>query len=425
MAPSTRRINRETTPDRPIPYKEFDTVQKTRFFREWDERDQSQSQRVFYATQTVSRTTGQRWLQERDALGDIAYRRTRKQSEILGRPEIIAPDQYRILVSPSKNPVRDQQYDVQMNHHNIHASVRTLRRGLRKYTKDAKRYKMAYVAKKLPTATRTLRLQYARKYQYKTVHDFWRYIIYTDEAHIDPSSQRVGNILREAGTRLDIENIQERPPKEGVKLHIAAWVTWDHKAPELIFYNDEEEYVLQPTLKGRPRKSIYEEKEAYDQRVIEWTARQPHKQVIIPKGNAMTQKYYTETVLPKYVDAMHSLRLNASSFPEPYILQEDNDPSHGTRKPGLAQQYRDGNWIPTIKHPAQSPDLSPIEGIWAILKQRARRRPYKDLEDYKRILQEEWAVITQAEVQARIRELPARLELIIRSKGKPVRTALW
>lgn len=46
------------------------------------------------------------------------------------------------------------------------------------------------------------------------------------------------------------------------------------------------------------------------------------------------------------------------------ILQEDNDNSHGTRlKDNIVVQYKEANWIPTLIHPPQSPDLNPIEGV--------------------------------------------------------------
>jgi hypothetical protein len=58
----------------------------------------------------------------------------------------------------------------------------------------------------------------------KSVKDFWQYIFFTDEAHIDPSSIGQGSILRERGHRYDVENIQERLEKTGVRLHVRGWV---------------------------------------------------------------------------------------------------------------------------------------------------------------------------------------------------------
>jgi hypothetical protein len=126
---------------------------------------------------------------------------------------------------------------------------------------------MAYVSKKLSPAHRQKRIEYALQHQSKSIDDFWRYVVFTDEAHIDPSSQGVGRILREAGTRTDSVNVQERPSKEGVKLHIAAWVSWDAKAPQLLFYNDEEEFVYQPLKRTRPRRLRYDTNELYEHRL--------------------------------------------------------------------------------------------------------------------------------------------------------------
>ena len=59
------------------------------------------------------------------------------------------------------------------------------------------------------------------------------------------------------------------------------------------------------------------------------------------------------------------------------------------RKRGLAQEYKEAHDIQNLIHPAQSPDLNPIEAIWAIIKQRIRRRIFDFEEEMKEAFQEE------------------------------------
>ena len=115
-----------------------------------------------------------------------------------------------------------------------------------------------------------MRVKYGEEHQHKTVDDFWQYVFFTDEAHIDPSSTSQGCILREQGTRYDTANIQERGEKIGVKLHIAAWINWHEKVDKLEFYNNEEEHVERPRRPAKPRTRKHESEEEFQNRLREW-----------------------------------------------------------------------------------------------------------------------------------------------------------
>jgi hypothetical protein len=105
------------------------------------------------------------------------------------------------------------------------------------------RYKCAFVKKVILTKNCHERVEYALEHVDKLVEDFWSYIFFTNEAHVDPMLQAVGDILRERGTRYDVENIQERGEKKGVTFYVAGWISWYSKAEKLEFYNDEEDYI--------------------------------------------------------------------------------------------------------------------------------------------------------------------------------------
>jgi hypothetical protein len=91
------------------------------------------------------------------------------------------------------------------------------------------------------------------------------------------------------------------------------------------------------------------------------------------------------------------------------------------RRRGLAQEYREAHGVQNLAHPAQSPDLNPIEGIWNIIKQRLRRRIFDSEEEMKEALQEEWDKITMQEIRDRIADMPRRCAELIRCGGKPIK----
>jgi len=92
----------------------------------------------------------------------------------------------------------------------------------------------------------------------------------------------------------------------------------------------------------------------------------------------MTGKIYSEEILPHYITAIHNLQRRFDIYREEhhFVLQEDNDRSHGHSRDGHTLQdrlKREAN-IETIEHPAKSPDCNPQEAVWNILKERVKKR---------------------------------------------------
>ncbi|KAF2178773.1 hypothetical protein K469DRAFT_598222, partial [Zopfia rhizophila CBS 207.26] len=164
------------------------------------------------------------------------------------------------------------------------------------------------------------------------------------------------------------------------------------KAAKLEFYNNKEDKIKRPPYPLKPHRHLTTKtEEEYHRRVQEWEAGKPYNVEIKVKGNAMTQQYYVDRLLPIYCQAIKSMR---EIDDKPWLSQEDGDPSHSIRKRGLAQEYKEAYGIQNPAHPTQSPDLNPIEGIWAIIKQRLRRRIFDSEEELREALQEEWDKIT-------------------------------
>ena len=137
----------------------------------------------------------------------------------------------------------------------------------------------------------------------------------------------------------------------------------------------------------------------------------------------MTQYYYTKKILPVYIKG---IRKNQHRFGQA-ILQEDNDPSHGTRsKWNFAWRCKRNAHLlnKLLAHPSNSPDLNPDEGVWNILKQRVRKQEFIGIEELKRTLNREWWRIPQIEIQRRIDEMPERCKRVIATNGQFIKTEL-
>ena len=158
-----------------------------------------------------------------------------------------------MLVSLLRNPVQLKPMEQQIAYHKIPIKKRALCTQLAKHTKGGRMYKMAFVKKEISEANEENRTIYGKTHYWDTIKSFWQYQVFTDEAHIDPTSFRAREVLREEGHRYDPENILQRGEKKGVKLHCAAWVNWHAKSERLHFYHNKEEYTTKPKIPRKPR----------------------------------------------------------------------------------------------------------------------------------------------------------------------------
>ena len=298
---------------------------------------------------------------------------------------------------------------------------------------NARLYKKAKT-KWVSQPNKEIRQHYGHNHGDETVEHFWAFVGWTDEAHIDPTAMQAGYVLREEGPdqRYAPENVAEIPPLEGVTLHMSAFVSYYHKG-KLQFYNDPNDvpelhidvHVDAPKRKRPPkqRKNETEEQFYQSERYLQWVAAEPHNVDIQPKGNSMTQLFYTKKILPSHLAEMQEVERKTG---QKCILQEDNDPSHGTRSAvNYARAYKQRHNIQTLEHPAQSPDLNPMEAVWNILKQRVRRKKWKTKDDLKRVILEEWEGISLEEIQARVDEMPERCAWLVNNGGKGIKSATW
>ena len=99
---------------------------------------------------------------------------------------------------------------------------------------------------------------------------------------------------------------------------------------------------------------------------------------------------------------------------------EDGARYHNTK---ANRQWRAKNAFVSMLWPAQSPDLNPIENVWAIIKRRisSKRHKIKSAEEMAIALKKEWESLTVQDYIKCIDSMWDRVRLCIKARGGPLK----
>jgi transposase len=101
-------------------------------------------------------------------------------------------------------------------------------------------------------------------------------------------------------------------------------------------------------------------------------------------------------------------------------VMEDGAPVHRSR---AAKDFHTTHKIEVFPHPAQSPDMNPIEHVWHRLKTQINARPVipKGLDEMWVALQEEWRKIEVEFVNKLVKSMPNHVEALRKARGGPTK----
>jgi transposase len=96
-------------------------------------------------------------------------------------------------------------------------------------------------------------------------------------------------------------------------------------------------------------------------------------------------------------------------------LLHDNDP--GRHKSIVVRTWMHNNYVRPLDFPPYSPDLNPIENLWADVKNRMESKQAVKKDELEQLLSEEWAATSPALCNTLARSMVHRIEQVIARDG--------
>jgi hypothetical protein len=135
----------------------------------------------------------------------------------------------------------------------------------------------------------------------------------------------------------------------------------------------------------------------------------------IMKGNVTARVYIDEVLASKVKQSAVDIFGDRSDF----IFQQDGASCHTAK---ICQAWFQDNNVKLLDWPGNSPDLNPIENLWARLKKLvAQRRPSNKTELIEAIVASWHHVITVQELSGLVNSMPRRCMAVIAAKGYPTK----
>ncbi len=97
-----------------------------------------------------------------------------------------------------------------------------------------------------------------------------------------------------------------------------------------------------------------------------------------------------------------------------HVFQQDNAKPHTA---AITTAWLRSRRVQVLNWPACSPDLSPIENIWPIIKRKIHQRWPRTLQQLETYIRQEWDQIPTPNLQKLITSMPKRLQTVLKRRG--------
>ena len=120
-----------------------------------------------------------------------------------------------------------------------------------------------------------------------------------------------------------------------------------------------------------------------------------------------------------YQQILHECLITSARvlYPDGFIFQQDNATPHTSRS---TKEFLKEQKVEVLPWPANSPDLNPIENLWAIMKKSVEKQDPRDTKGMERAVTLVWNNMSHEVLESLVNSMPKRISLCIAAQGEKI-----